>query len=100
MIAGQPGTYYRNDSTFKISTNPYPTPPLDITNLWNTSSTSIYPNVIYTTSSKFIQYFNSSNIYQEDIAGSGFFPITLPVSIQQGDEFRFEGDETKTFIVQ
>jgi hypothetical protein len=99
MIAGQGGTYYRNDSTFKISTNPYPTPPLDITNLWNTGSTSIYANTIFTTSSKFIQYFNSSNIYQEDIVGSGFFPITLPVSIQQGDEFRFEGDETKTFMV-
>jgi hypothetical protein len=99
MIAGQGGTYYRNDSTFKISTNPYPTPPLDITNLWSTGSTSIYANTIFTTSSKFIQYFNSSNIYQEDIVGSGFFPITLPVSIQQGDEFRFEGDETKTFMV-
>jgi len=99
MIAGQGGTYYRNDSTFKISTNPYPTPPLDITNLWSTGSTSIYANTIFTTSSKFIQYFNSSNIYQEDIVGSGFFPITLPVSIQRGDEFRFEGDETKTFMV-
>jgi hypothetical protein len=100
MIAGQTGTWYRNDSTFKISTNPYPTPPLNISNLWLTSSTpGVNSNVILTTSSKFIQYLNSSNIYQEDIDGSGFFPITLPVSIQRGDEFRFEGDETKTFMV-
>jgi hypothetical protein len=99
MIAGQPGTYYRNDSTFKISTNPYPTPPLDVSGLWQTSSVPSYANAIYTTSSRFIQYLDSSNIYQEDIAGSGFFPITLPVTIQTGDEFRFEGDETKTFMV-
>jgi hypothetical protein len=99
MIAGQGGTYYRNDSTFKISTNPYPTPPLDVSGLWQTSSVPSYANAIYTTSSRFIQYLDSSNIYQEDIAGSGFFPITLPVTIQTGDEFRFEGDETKTFMV-
>ncbi len=99
MIAGQGGNYYANNSTFKISTNPYPTPPLDVSNLWQTGSTAPYANAIYTTSSRFIQYLNSSNIYQEDIVGSGFFPITLPVTIQQGDEFRFEGDETKTFMV-
>jgi len=99
MIASQPGTYYSGDSTFKISTNPYPTPSLDVSNLWLTGS-GPSANVILTTSSRFIQYLNSSNIYQEDIAGSGFFPITLPVSIQKGDEFRFEGDETKTFMVE
>jgi hypothetical protein len=100
MIAGQGGNYYTNNSTFKISTNPYPTPPLDVSNLWLTSSGTANSNVILTTSSRFIQYLNSSNIYQEDIVGSGFFPITLPVTIQPGDEFRFEGDETKTFMVQ
>jgi hypothetical protein len=98
MLAGQPGTFYRSSSTFKISTNPYPTPSIDVTNLWRTGSSS-EPNIIYTTSSQFIQYVNSSNIYQQDITGSGFFPITLPVTIQRGDEFRFEGDETKTFMV-
>ena len=99
MVAGQSGTYYVNDSTFKISTNPYPTPPLNVTSLFTTSSISGYENYIYTTSSQFIQYLNSSNIYQQDIVGSGFNPITLPISIQRGDEFRFEGDETKTFMV-
>ena len=99
MIAGQSGTFYKNDSFFKISTNPYPTPPLDVSGLWQTSSVPSYSNAIYTTSSRFIQYLDSSNIYQEDIVGSGFFPITLPVTIQTGDEFRFEGDETKTFMV-
>ena len=99
MIAGQSGTFYKNDSSFKISTNPYPTPPLDVSSLWQTSSVPSYSNAIYTTSSRFIQYLDSSNIYQEDIVGSGFFPITLPVTIQRGDEFRFEGDETKTFMV-
>jgi hypothetical protein len=98
MLAGQPDTFYKSTSTFKISTNPYPTPPIDVTNLWRTGSSS-EPNIIYTTSSQLIQYVNSSNIYQQDIVGSGFFPITLPVTIQRGDEFRFEGDETKTFMV-
>ena len=98
MLASRPGIIYKSTSTFKISTNPYPTPPINVTNLWRTGSSS-EPNIIYTTSSQLIQYVNSSNIYQQDIIGSGFFPITLPVTIQRGDEFRFEGDETKTFMV-
>lgn len=99
MIASSGGVYYKSDSLFKISTNPYPTPPLNVTNLFVTGSTPGYGNYIYTTSSQFIQYLNSSNIYQQDIAGSGFNPIVLPLTIKKGDEFRFEGDETKTFMV-
>jgi hypothetical protein len=99
MIAGQTGTWYTNNSTFKISTNPYPTPPVNISNLFFTSSSPGFENYLYSSNNTFIQYLNSSNIYQEDIPNSGFFPITLPVTIQPGDEFRFEGDETKTFMV-
>jgi hypothetical protein len=99
MIAGQTGTWYANNSTFKVSTNPYPTPPLNISNLFFTSSSPGFENYLYSSNNTFIQYLNSSNIYQEDIPNSGFFPITLPVTIQPGDEFRFEGDETKTFMV-
>jgi len=99
MIAGQTGTWYADNSTFKVSTNPYPTPPLNISNLFFTSSSPGFENYLYSSNNTFIQYLNSSNIYQEDIPNSGFFPITLPVTIQPGDEFRFEGDETKTFMV-
>ena len=99
MIAGQTGTWYTDNSTFKISTNPYPTPPINISNLFFTSSSPGFENYLYSSNNTFIQYLNSSNIYQEDIPNSGFFPITLPITIQPGDEFRFEGDETKTFMV-
>jgi len=41
----------------------------------------------------------AGNYIQQDIVGSGFDPIQLPCTIQIGDEFRFEYDESNTFRV-
>jgi len=86
-------------SYFKISQNPLPTPPVDAF-CWQSSSVAGYENVIYTTSSALLQYYNNPLTHQKDISGSGFFPITLPFTIEKGDEFRFEGDESKAFMVE
>ena len=43
--------------------------------------------------------FNLQGVHQKDISGSGFNPVTLPFTVEVGDEFRFEGDESKTFMV-
>jgi hypothetical protein len=39
------------------------------------------------------------NAKMTDITGSGFNPITLPWSIEYGDEFRFEGREDLVYQV-
>jgi len=106
------------DSRFIIDQNPKP-PSLnfDTTGLFITSSiATIYP------SSSGYQFNNSlilnneylvknilksepnqspiSNpIYQQNISGSGFYDIKTPWSINIGDEFRFEGNEAYTFMV-
>jgi hypothetical protein len=86
-------------SYFKISQNPLPTSPINAF-CWQSSSVAGYENVIYTTSSALLQYYNNPLTHQKDISGSGFFPITLPFTIEKGDEFRFEGDESKAFMVE
>jgi len=45
-------------------------------------------------------YYSSSNVFQQDIPGSGFNLITFPWSVEIGDEFRFEGNETNTYMVK
>ena len=90
---------YTTASTFKISQIPLPTTPISCTGLWN-YSIAAFPNRIFASSSLLLQYYENPQTHQQDIANSGFFPITLPFTIQPGDEFRFEGDEVKTFIVK
>lgn len=94
------GLYYESTCTFKISTSPLPTPAVSSSNLFLTSS---YPNsssYLFITNSIAIQYYGNSQVKQVDFSGSLFNPITLPFTIQTGDEFRFEGDETKVFMVE
>jgi hypothetical protein len=40
------------------------------------------------------------NFKQVDIQGSGFNAISLPWGLKIGDEFRFEGNESSTFVVK
>lgn len=56
-------------------------------------------NIIYTTASSLVTFHNNPYVYQKNIAGSGFNPITLPWSIKYGDEFRFEGWENRVYQV-
>ena len=98
MMAGHSSVGYLSTSTFKISQNPLPTPPISCSGLFYTSS--LLPNSIVASSSALLQYYDNLTTHQKDIDGSGFNPITQPFTIQPGDEFRFEGDETKSFMVQ
>jgi hypothetical protein len=100
LITGNSSVGYNDTSTWKISTNPLPTAPISTTGLFFTNPTSIYSNYLYSTSSALIQYYGNQETHQKDITGSGFNPVTLPFTIETGDEFRFEGDESKTFMVQ
>jgi hypothetical protein len=99
LMCGNDIKIYGDESFFKISQNPLPTGSAIDAFCWQTSS--YFPdNIIYTTSSQILQYYNNSQTRQKDISGSLFSPIILPFTIEPGDEFRFEGDETKTFMVQ
>ena len=98
VLVAHPFVKYTTASTFKISQIPLPTPSISCPGLWNYSS--LIPSRIFASSSLLLQYYDNPQTHQQDIDNSGFFPITLPFTIQPGDEFRFEGDETKTFIVK
>jgi hypothetical protein len=99
LITGNSSVGYNNTSTWKISTNPLPTTPISTTGLFYTVSTPGLESALYTTSSALLQYYNLQGVHQKDIDGSGFNPVTLPFTVEVGDEFRFEGDESKTFMV-
>ena len=43
---------------------------------------------------------NYYNKRQADIAGSGFNPLTLPFTVQVGDEIRFGGTETQAYYIK
>jgi len=96
------GIYYEYWSTFNISTNPLPTPPIIVSGSSNLFYTSSYPSsgsYLFVTNSAFINYYANGEIYQEDISGSLFNTISLPLSFKIGDEFRFGGNEDNTYMV-
>lgn len=108
LVGIQPSNnvFYLNSSTFKITTIPLPTPAISSSGLFQITS-SLPPDVpgqhynyIFTTSSLLLQYFNNDLVHQEDIDDSLFEPVTLPFTLQPGDQFRFEGDENKVFEVK
>jgi hypothetical protein len=45
-------------------------------------------------------YYSASNVFQQNHPESGFNPITFPWSVEIGDEFRFEGEETNAYMVK
>ncbi len=102
-----------NGSYFKITQNPLPNPLPTITvttgSIWNYPTSSTYNQAsssqagiihIVSGSSPLNTYYNTPNVKQQDITGSGFNPITLDWSVKYGDEFRFEGREDRVFIVK
>jgi len=66
--------------------------------IWGWPNKTLYPNVI-TSSNQILVDTYDVNVKQVDITGSGFNPISLPWSIEYGDEFRFEGREDFTYQV-
>jgi hypothetical protein len=104
-------TYLENQTRFIVNQTPVPNSSISINNLWVSSSTSTSQiqtatsgafgtNLLFTTSSALISYFNNPTVYQQDIPNSGFNPISTPWSIQYGDEFRFEGREDRVYQVK
>ena len=96
-------------SSFRINQTVAPNSSIPTNGLWISSSGTITSelnisgfsgsNIIYTTASALVTYYDNSYIFQKDISSSGFNPIALPWSIKYGDEFRFEGWENRVFQV-
>jgi hypothetical protein len=91
---------------YGYSTTQYPTPAQQPTitlpsNIWVSASDGTYS--MYTTQSDVVSMFtanlSSPTWYMKNISGSDYNPILTPWGIERGDVFRFEGDESKTYMV-
>jgi hypothetical protein len=67
--------------------------------IWGWPNKSNYPNVITSSNPTLTQLYGDENVKMTDIIGSGFNNISLPWSLEYGDEFRFEGREDYTYQV-
>jgi hypothetical protein len=94
---GNPTTTIFSSPTFlKVSQYPAYTQPVTssgVNSIWNWPNSSSYPYVITSSQTTLVNLYGDPNIKMVDISGSGFNPVTLPWSIEYGDEFRFEGRE-------
>jgi hypothetical protein len=101
-----------NGTYFNIQQNPLPNPlpsaSVATGSVWNYPTSSTYnqasssnAGIIFMplTSSILNVYYDVEGVRQQDITGSGFNPIDTDWSVQIGDEFRFEGREDRTFMV-
>jgi hypothetical protein len=108
-IATDPNTFLESTTRFTINQTTVSNLVIPISRLWISSSgatTSIInsegftgKNFLYTTASALVSYYDNPSIFQQDIVGSGFNPIVTPWSIKYGDEFRFEGNESRVYNV-
>ena len=104
--------YVNYDSYFIVNQTPTPNSSIPVSNLWISSSglaTTLIKsqtsgafgnNLLVSQDSTLISYYGNPTVYQEDIPGSGFNPISSPWFIKYGDEFRFEGREDRVFQVK
>jgi hypothetical protein len=88
-----------------ITQTPIPTSTITAGNnlIWGYPDKTIYPNTITSStavSSSLGFLYGDDNVKQSDLVNSGFNPISLPWSIEVGDEFRFEGVESNVFMVK
>jgi hypothetical protein len=92
-----------NQSEFIVNQSPIPITSIAIgplpNVLWGWPNPTLYPNIITCSNFTLNEAFNNFNIKQSDVTGSGFNPVTLPWSIEYGDEFRFEGREDLLYQV-
>jgi hypothetical protein len=94
--SGHTNVFYESTSKFIVTQSPTPDSSISTVGLWLRGSS----NLLYTTNSTLIEYFNTNNIYQETIPDSGFFPFNIPWGLNPGDEFRFEGREDRVWMVK
>ena len=89
-IQGGPTNLTINSNSFlKVTQTPPSTTGDAIPSYWTVTNNEITPNTL-------------SPFYgqrQENLSGSGFNPITFNFTLEIGDEFRFDGSETQTYII-
>jgi hypothetical protein len=84
-----------------VSTNPLASLPITSSGLFISSSYQDSSSFLFITNSVVSQYYRSSQpIRQIDLSGSLFSPIVSDFKFKKGDEFRFEGDEAKVFMIK
>jgi len=95
---------YINKSNTSISIGQSPAQTNTLVSSSGTNTIWGYPDntksYAITCSNTTLNQFYNNGFTMNDITGSGFNPITLPWSIEYGDEFRFEGNEISTFMVK
>jgi hypothetical protein len=95
---------YINKSNTSISIGQSPAQTNTLVSSSGTNTIWGYPDntksYAITCSNTNLNQFYNNGFTMIDITGSGFNPITLPWSIEYGDEFRFEGNEISTFMVK
>jgi len=97
-----PGNYNTGISTANIwnSASGTAIQGVTLTNILDGGFTaSIANNLLFTTQSFLVNMFDSNNLIQKSITGSGFNQIELPFSLKINDEFKFEGKENQTYTV-
>jgi len=91
----------QTNTSFK--TNQYPlystTIAPGVNSLWQYYDSSSYPYVITSSVPTLVQAYGNPDVKMNNLAGSGFNPVSLPWSIEYGDEFRFEGKEDFVYQV-
>ena len=92
-------------SRFEIIQSPSPngnSTEISTTNLIRNINPSTYPGYsgFYIIDPNFLSYYGSSHTKQSPIDDSGFSPSNLNLEFHPGDEIRFEGDESKTFMIE
>jgi hypothetical protein len=100
---GNPITIIDPSTTFlKVSQYPIYTSPVTSSganSIWGWPNKTTYPYVITSSQNTLVNLYGDSGVKMSDITGSGFNPVVLPWSIEYGDEFRFEGNETYVYQV-
>jgi hypothetical protein len=93
--------YVESPSYFEIAQLPIANSEVTTTSLWVSSSYPAYPiDSIYTSNPSLVSLFNTPNIKQLSMPTSSFPEVTEDWSIKPGDEFRFDGQESHTFMVK
>ena len=96
-----PSIYIESTSYFEITQTPIPTSDIPTTSLWISSSYPDYPtDSIYTTNPSLVSLFNIPNVKQLSMPTSSFPEVTEDWNVIRGDEFRFDGQESHTFMVK